>query len=360
MPIRTPRIRALINGTVVDSIIHVDIAAKGSYKSSRFELTAYTDANVSGSQWLYTTNGMVLVEILMRPQQPDSEISMFQGLADNITLDPINHLIRIQGRDYSSVLTSSTYQDSFCNQTASEIASFIAGRHGFDSNISATSTMVGSYRSDGHNQIMLNSHSRTVTEWDLLTHLAKTEGFELFIDGQTLVFAPRNAIQTNYTAIDKSGASEIKFYKVCPLSSRTTLAIKSWNSWLSQSLLEASEQSSGQGETTALGPNDTAEREIAIIRPNLSSDDAVRLAQRYQDALNNNELNVEIVMPGELSLKPLDVLTVVGSDTSFDGDYVLTSVRRHFSSTGGFVQYIRGYSPGTASDLLPAAVGSLK
>jgi hypothetical protein len=223
-------------------------------------------------------------------------------LADSITLDPINNVVRVQGRDYSSVLINSTYQHAFCNQTSSEIANFIAERHGFDSVITETSPMAGSYQCDGYNQVLLNAHSRITTEWGLLAYLAKVEGFQLFIDGRTLMFCPLSSIQQNHITVDKSNATAIRFYKTCPLSTLTTLMVKSWNSWLSEPILQTREQSSTQVVPGTLSVNDTSGAEIAIVRPNLSPRDAEQIAQRYQDEFNDQTLNVAIVMPGEHNL----------------------------------------------------------
>jgi hypothetical protein len=104
----------------------------------------------------------------MNSQSDGTDSVMFDGLADTIEVDAINRTAHIVGRDYSSVLISSMYQSSFCNQTASEIANCIAARHGFSPNIFQTSTMVGSYQGNDYNQVLLNEHSQTTSEWDLL------------------------------------------------------------------------------------------------------------------------------------------------------------------------------------------------
>lgn len=348
---KAPRVRALINGAMVDSIMHVDMVLGGSCKSSRFELTASTLGNSLNNQWLDLLAGRVTVEILMRSQSAANDISMFEGLADSISVDPINGVARIQGRDFSSILINSTYEDSFCNQTASEIANYISDRHGFNANITATSTMVGSYQCDGHSQVLLNAHSRITSEWELLTHLAKAEGFELFVDGTTLVFAPLASLQQNYLTIDNSNVKGIKFHKSCPLCGQTRVTVKSWNSWLSQVSLHTDDQSSGSAVPDTTDLNDAPGTEIAIVRPNLSPQDAERLAQQCLAALNEQQLKVEIVMPGEFSLRPLDVLSVSGSGAGFDTDYIVRSVRRHFSSTAGFVEYIQGFATAAGSTL---------
>jgi hypothetical protein len=356
--VRAPRVRALINGVLVDSIMHVDIVLSGSCKSSRFELTASTLGKPSSNLWLDSLDGKVTVEILMRSQFSDNDVSMFEGLADSISVDPLNRTTRIQGRDFSSILIDSTYDDAFCNQTAGEIANYISDRHGFNANITATSAMVGSYQGDGHSQVLLNAHSRITSEWDLLTQLAKTEGFELFVDGTTLVFAPSVSLSRNYLSIDSGNVKEIKFHKRCPLSGQTRLTVKSWNLWLNQVSLFTDDQSSDVAAPDVTNLNDTPGTEIAIVRPNLTPQGAERLAQQYSAAFIEQQLKVEIVMPGEFLVRPLDVLSVSGSGAGFDTDYIVRSVRRHFSSTAGFVEYIQGFAIGANSVFSLASVAS--
>ncbi len=122
---RAPRIWSQINRTNVNSIMHADISKNGSCQSSRFELTVSTSDNATDTQWQNPAGGKVGVTIFMRMRQDVCDTVIFEGLADSITTDLINGTTRIVGRDYSSVLVSSTYQNSFVNQTSSDIANFI-------------------------------------------------------------------------------------------------------------------------------------------------------------------------------------------------------------------------------------------
>jgi phage protein D len=337
-----PRVWAQINGADVDSVMHANISNNGSCKSSRFELTVSTSGNTQADQWLPLIAGKVTVAIYMRSRRGENGSTMFEGLADNIAIDPINSTARITGRDYSSVLISSTYQDSFFNQTASEIANSIAARHGFVQNISPTSTMVGSYQCDGYNQVLLNAHSHITSEWDLLKSLAKTERFQLFVSGVTLNFAPAEALSRNARSIGADNVIALTFHKICPTSDQMALTAKSWNSWLSQALTYSDDQSADQSAFALPTLNADPAAEVALVRPNLTSQDAERLVNQRLDALNEQSMTVQIVMPGEMSLMPGDILFVNSGNSIADGNYIVRSIRRQFSTTAGFIQYIQG------------------
>jgi len=340
--VRSPGIRAQINGAAVDSIMYADITKDGSCKTSRFELTISTSGATADSQWLNQIDGKVQAAIYVRMQPDDAEVSMFEGMVDSIAINPIAGTAQVFGRDYSSVLVSTTYQDSFCNQTASEIATCIAERHGFTPNITATSTMVGSYLYDGYNQVLLNVHSRVISEWDLLTQLARSEGFQMFVDGSTLVFAPAAALSRTSMPIEPADVIAMKFHQICPVSDQTTISVKSWNSWLGQALSYSDGQSPRQSTLNFSNLSADPGTEIAIVRPNLSSQDAELLVTQHLNLLNEMSLTIEIDMPGETVLQPGDLLTVASGNAMFDGDYIARSVRRRFSAKAGFVQSIHG------------------
>ncbi len=203
--------------------------------------------------------------------------------------------------------------------------------------------MVGSYLCDGYNQILLNAHSNIVSEWDLLKYLAKVEGFQFFVDAATLIFAPAGSLPGINMSVDASDVTALIFHSICPTSDQTALTAKSWNSWLGQALIRTNDQSAPQFATGLPAPSTDPGAEIAIVKPNMSSDDAERLISRYINMLNEQALTVQITMPGELSLKAGDALAVTAGNGIFDGSYVVKSVRRRFSSTAGFVQHVEAY-----------------
>ena len=344
-----PRIRAQINGMPVNSVIHAEVTASASGRSGRFTLTFGASDGMPEQDWPNRIMGVVEVAIFMRDKLSESEARIFDGLANHVTYDPIRKIAHMRGHDHSSVLAGSVIEGSFVNNTASEIAGQIARRHGFGTDITMTTALVGSYRGGIHSQILLNSYARFTNEWDLLMYLSKSEGFELFVEGKTLVFRPSLKFRYGNTALRLQDLSSIRFTKRCPLSRKTRIVVKSWNSWLNHASSHEERQSSDSEDDGDSG-------EFVFIRPNLSFVDAENLAQKYLAALNEREFTVDIVMPGEVSLRPGALITVTGGDTGFNREYMVSSLRRCFSPTRGFLQYLRGtaVSENTSDALLLA------
>ena len=347
--VRAPKVSAEINGIIVNSVIHVDITNSGSCKSSRFDLTVSTSGNARDNQWLKSISSYVTVGITIQFSDIRSGVVSFDGLADSISVDPINSTAHLVGRDYSSILISSTSQESFYNQTASEIVNEIASRHGFSSNVATTSRMVGSYQNNNYGHLSLSDHSQTITEWDLLRHLANSEEFEMFVDGTTLVFTPLGSLSRGNMTLDITSVIGMKFWKNCPLSDQPGLTVKSWNSWIGQVFSYTHESSKTRRDLNASYPIEGPGSGIAIIRPNLFPSDAERLAKQQHALLRQRDLTVQIVMPGETSLKPGDVLAITSPAGSFGSNFIVMSMRREFSTARGFLQHVHAF----ANDINP-------
>jgi hypothetical protein len=90
---------------------------------------------------------------------------------------------------------------------------------------------------------------------------------------------------------------------------------------------------------------------VVLVRPNLTQQGVERMGQQYMNALRQKLFTVDIVMPGELLLKPGDIISLDDSSDGFPADYTVKSVRRHFSSSGGFVEYVTGQSSGNGPSL---------
>ena len=182
--LRTPTLTVLSNEIPLPNLIAADITDNAHFAAARFRLRIAADAATAAS---LLQPGAVLDIQLSLGGNPTS---ILQGEADAVRMDVLNRTVEIEGRDLTARLLDARTQETFSNQTASEIAETLANRHGLTPNVTATSTLAGRYYSSEHDRITLGQFSRSTTEWDLLTFLAAREGFEAYVSGQTLTFAP--------------------------------------------------------------------------------------------------------------------------------------------------------------------------
>ena len=112
------------------------------------------------------------------------------------------------------------------------------------------------------------------------------------------------------------------------------VTVKSWNT---------RQQSAFTQTATSASANQTIgqPRQIVIVRPNLSPNDAQQLAQRVLADLSAHERVVSAELPGECDLSPRSNVLLTGTGTDFDGSYYVADLDRHFSVERGFTETIR-------------------
>ena len=88
-----------------------------------------------------------------------------------------------------------------------------------------------------------------------------------------------------------------------------------------------------------------------IVQPNLTADDALKLAQRKLAELTRHERTIRITMPGELVLTPRSMIALEGTGTEFDQAYYIDVIERRLRQGGGLTQHIlaKNTSPRSAT-----------
>jgi phage protein D len=70
--------------------------------------------------------------------------------------------------------------------------------------------------------------------------------------------------------------------------------------------------------------------------PGLTSDQANSQAQRLQSLANAFQMQVEVDMPGDVTVNPTQSLTLTGTGTAWDTTYYIDTVTHEFSFEEGF------------------------
>ncbi len=346
MPIselRTPSLTVLADGVAVPGVMEVDIFANAHLAAGRFRIHAAIPAVTATS---LLDPGTVLDLQLAVSGTP---VSLLQGEADSIHADVIQGVLEIDGRDLTGRLLDARTQETFANQTSSEIANTLAARHSLTPVVTATTTLAGRYYGAEHDRIVLGQFSRATTEWDLLTFLAAQEGFEVFVAGQSLYFQPLS--QTTAPSLLTPGdCLSLSLERALTLARDIEVTVKSWNT-RHQAAFSQTARSAAQGRGS--GGNGTPQR-IVVVRPNLTPDDALQLAQRILTDLSGHERLVHAELPGELTLTPRSRVTLTGTGTDFDQTYYVAELDRHFSVAHGFTQRLRLKNANPVNSVTPA------
>ncbi len=322
----------LADGAAVAGVFEIEVQSNSFLSADRFSVRAALAAAGAG-QW---SDPSQLVEI--RASVDGEWASLITGTVDAVSMDPIRGELLLSGRDLTSRFVAAQVEESFENQTSSDIAILLAERRGFSAAVAPTDTLIGRYYQTSRTRTALPQHARATTEWDLLCWIAQLEGYDLWVSGQTLNFQPMDQT-TPSLVISPGDCISLNMHHALDIASGVTVTVKSWDS-LTQTAVR---------QMASSAANDSSSVTRTIIRPNLSVDEAQMLADRLVGQISAHERTVFIELPGDIVTAPRMIMSLAATGTDFDGLYVICAVERRLSFAQGFTQSIEARSlPWTA------------
>jgi phage protein D len=358
---RAPRLRLLANGTPIQGAVEADVISNNHYAADRFSAAVAIGADPWANAAFWSSETDILLDVQFSLDGGATFTSLIQGLVDSVIIDWLPGLLRIEGRDLTAPMIENRTQETFANRTSSEIATIIAQRHNLTPIVMATTTPVGRYYQDEHDRIALNQFSRAMTEWDLLIFLAGQEGFDIFVNGMSLYFQPVAGTQVVPYTVTPTQLQDLRLERSLTLARDIVVTVKSWNSRqqnaFTQTVRASGQRSSGANGAGRVGPP----QHYVFVRPNLTLNDALKLAQQKAAELAQHERVWEATMPGELTLNSRSIIRLIGSATDFDQTYFVDVIDRHLSVENGFVQRVRAKntSPRTSTTVPADIVASV-
>lgn len=330
---RAPRLRVLANGIALANATEASVISGGYFAADFFRVRAALSGDAAF--WAGSTTVAIDVQVALDPL--GGFVSLVQGNADAIGIDPITGTLTIEGRDYAAALIEARTQETFANRTAGEIATILAQRHNLAADVQPTTTPVGRYWELEHDSLTLNAGARATTEWDLLTTLAGWEGFDLWVSGTTLHFrppdtlAPPPVLSCVPTDLGAADFSALRLDRSLSFAGDIIVTVKSWHSRMGAGTVQTARTQRGA----------TAAQDYVFVVPNLTPDAAALLAQRRLAELAGHEWLLRGEMPGELALAPRGFFQLFGSFTQFDRLWRIDEIERRISMRAGFSQSLR-------------------
>lgn len=262
------------------------------------------------------------------------------GKVDEVHFDPVQRTMELTGRDLTSLLIDAKTTETFRNQTASQIATLLAQRHGLTPVVTATSDKVGSYYQIDHVQLT-DLH----TEWDLLTWLAAQVGFVVYVKGHELHFEPGPDPSTApmypivWTEADSTQpfgctAEQLSFSRTLTVGNTISVTVRSWNQKQRKGFSKTypDNRTKGIRPGTATSPTQQYFMEV----PNLTPDQAAKMAQAKYNELIKQEMRLSAAMPGDSTLSITNIIQVSGTGTVYDQKYYPESVTRRMGIDEGY------------------------
>lgn len=316
---------ATIDGEPVPGILQASFSSSNSYSadtySIAFAIGAQSQTDVG--YWMQLSGATTAVFAAANGIHTD----IVSGDIDAIRIDPINQVAVVEGRDLSSRMIDAYRQQDFVNNTASEIVATIAASHGLSASAAETPGNVGRYFADGYTRLSLGQYSRVRSDWDLVVELARENGYDTYVLGQTLYFRPA-ALGCGVTnQIDLSSVRTIIVERSNISNENPSARVQSWSS---QNAASYSTNSAAGGDGTFL-----------FSAANLTSHQASNLASRYATELSRLSQVLQLEMPWDLTLMPRSVFSFTGTNSPIDGIYVIESIDRTYSTVAGTSQVVR-------------------
>ena len=350
---RSIYLQLIVNGEEVLGAQEAEVCTSNHQISGWFRLLLVlgSDPLFSAAAFSTLTDAIAEIRIGIAPAglPPAAAIwqSVMTGPIDEITIDMVAGTVEITGRDFSALLIDSVTAESFPNQTASEIAQTLALRHGLTPVVTPTVTPAGRYYQDGHTVFSLYQSSGTITEWDLLCALAEAEGYDLFVQNLSLIFAPplSNALPAVWQwmpgGLGVTTMTSLRMERSLALARDIAVTVQSWNS-RQQTMITQTVHASASGTiSNRATANKTTASNYVLLRPNLTGEQAIALATQTLADLSRHERVVVASMPGELLLAPRSLVSLQGTQTDFDQTYVVDEILRRISLQDGFIQTVR-------------------
>ena len=328
--VRWPRLRVLADGAEVGGVFVADVVSNYHFAADCFHVGVAVSADPAGSAALMSRPGVV-IDIQVSLDDGAGFVGLVQGEADQVRLDAVRGVLRLEGRDLSARLIETRTAEVFANVTASEIAETLAGRHGLAADVQATTRMVGRGWTQGRDRIGLGHHGRVTTEWDLLVGLAAVEGFDVWVGDGTLHFRPGEAGEA--VTVTPSEVSGMRLERALTLAGDVEVVVRSWNVLQHRAFAQVARRGGAKGGR--------AQRYVYVM-PGLTPDEALQVAQARLAEITRHERVVALEMPGEVSISPRGRLTLAATGTDFDQDYWVDRVERRISVAHGFRQTVHG------------------
>ncbi len=345
--LRTPLLLVLANGAPLSGALRAHVLATGNRSCDTFDVTLSLSADPLHGAAFWANAAPVLLDV--QASIGGGFTSLVQGYVDSVTLDPIEGLAHLSGRDLSAALIEARTRETFANRTASEIATLLAGRHGLAAQVQQTTTPVGRYWQLEHDRITLDQFSRATTEWDLLVGLAEHEGFDLWVARGTLYFqppvtaaSPQAVLRPVATPNGPANVESLRLERALTLAGDITVTVSSWNSRMAQGFSQSA-------STAQTAEGAAAARQYSFVLPNLTPDVALRVAQQRLAELSLHERVITADMPGDLLLDAHLPVALEGTGSAFDQSYRVDELVRHIDVRRGFHQVVRAHGASGAA-----------
>lgn len=351
--LRQPRGVVTINGTRIDWE-SFEVETNAFSEADQFRVTLPTSSlppEFDAAWWSTTPKAEVEIfagfPVDAEAYAAADLTSLILGQVDDVDFEPSTGTLQISGRDLTALLVDAKTSAKYPNNSASSIVEKLAAAHGLTPVVTATSAKAGKYYSGDH--VRLQS-SRT--EWELISYLAREEGFVAYVTGRELHFEPPaedgEPVVLTYTPGEGGGpptfdGCRVRFTRSLTIAKDITVRVRAWNA----------KQKKGFTKTARRAKSGAEAQEYSYSIPNLQPEEAQQRANKILVELTQQEMKVSIEGPADVVLKISDRIEIRGTGTGWDQAYHLDTITRRMSTDDGFEWSLTAKNHPTDSEAIP-------
>lgn len=352
--VRYPRWRVLINGDHLPTFEAGTVTKTNARNPATFELefSLFHSTTYTPKWWRDQTKIEVEIQWGFADGEADPDWkTLISGLVDGKELRTGAGIVRLHGRDYMGALADAKTWKTYVNQTSAEAVQDMVSSLGLTADVDSTSDKVGVYvKEDAQEVATTNSRGRKMI--DLVNYLADKEGFDVWAEGKTIHFkrpdedqvprpvyySPPEQTETG-VAYAKPGNRVIDFNFTHDLtrSEEIQIVVLSRNTRKGKTVTGKAKKPK---RVTAGTASDDA-RVITIKRPNLTEEEAQRLAESLTKKIAEREYAIDWAAPADFTLTPQHTVEVVGWEDVCDETYFIEEIRFTLDVGSGAVMQVR-------------------
>jgi phage protein D len=347
---RRPRMQVLIGGKIVPGLKSASLTSTNNFQCDTFELTfsLYADPNF-GAPFFDQTSLTVDCQIsVVGYQQPDNFQSILIGNVDHVKIAKYKGEVILEGRDFTSLFIDSKTNDTFQNQTSSQVVATLAAQFPqLSTDIDPTTTKVGVYYN--HNDVYnaTGEFTKATKDWDLITYLANCENFDVWVKDYTIHFKQRVAVDSTPWAIVSPAPDVMQYYakhhgtnvfdieleRALTLAHDVRVEVRAWDTNNGKLRLATS----GPPASTPNGANSNVQVYQLTAPPTRDQNSLQQLADSTRQEISRNERTITWYEPSAgANFTPRNMVTLTGTGTSFDNqNYYVQSITRTYDINNG-------------------------
>lgn len=325
--------------------VHIDIPVKGQpegyglpYFSGVPAMIAEVYAGFPGNPEKYSKDEL---ELLITAQIDDIEVNM-----ERMSINLI-------GRSLTSQFIDNKTYEKFESMTPSQIAILIAKRRGLTPIVTNVTEKAGQIYKDNH------AVPTEQSEWDLLTYLAQSIGFVVYVKERSLYFEPASSPNAAaYVLQWQSPNSENGFNTFngmrLHLRRNMTLArdvivkVHSYNDQYPKGFTKGIKATPNKRTVIPQKAQPIGDAQTYVqYFPGLTPAQALQKAQQLLKEISQQERLIRVTMPADNLLNKFSKITLKGTNSDWDQDYYPAEIVRVMSEHEGYMMEIsaKNHSP---------------